>query len=148
MFTAKHHKINNAANDDRIVKTLENRVRFLFYDNKSGKKNIKIPAFFISFVDEKTAKMLKNMLNLKNNIYEYPLKIGNDGYKRSPLFVIIVRDVGQLKNLIVPFFSRAISGNMLKNLDLWIHNIGADPLVPDRYKIISKLYSRGFYGKK
>lgn len=138
----------NKAKKEYVCGFLDGRARFLFYNNKSGGKEVKIPTFLVSSEDRSMVILTKNLLFIRNRVYEHPSKIGRDGYLRRYLAEIIIRDVGQLKNKVVPFFYGTQSKIKRSELHDWIQKIGSDPMVPERYKIISKLYSRGFYNKK
>lgn len=60
---------------------------------------------------------------------------------------IMVRDVGQIKNKIVPLFYGKLNGYKSIQFREWMEVIGTDPDVPDRYKFIYKIYKKGFYDR-
>ncbi len=118
-----------------------------------GKKNDmnkpKIPAFILSMSaqDRELVNLVKESLSIKNKVYEYRPRIRKDNYNRQGMVMLIVRDFGQLKNIIVPFFYKKLVGNKGKQFEEWIENIGSDPDVPKRYRFIHKLYRIGYYDK-
>lgn len=59
----------------------------------------------------------------------------------------MVRDLGQLKNIIVPLLYKRLVGNKGIQFENWIRKIDLDPDVPEGFSIISKLYKSGFYDK-
>jgi len=88
---------------------------------------------------------IKEKLKLSNKIYEYPARKTKDGYVRSPMTMIIIRDLGQLKNTIIPLCYEKLVGYKSKQFHDWINKIGSDPMVPTSYKLVSRLFSSGFY---
>lgn len=97
--------------------------------------------------DKKLIVAIKEKLRLRNRVYEYKPRFRKDGYKRDGMAVLMVRDVGQLKNTIVPLFYKRLVGNKMKQFEDWMEKIGSDPDVPERYKFIYKIYKAGFYDK-
>src|SRR5579862_5763191 len=77
-----------------------------------GHRNCIIPAFILSMSsqDHDLVLNLKNILKIKGCFYEYPPRNQKDGYKRQGKSILIVRDVGQLKNIIVPLFYKKLNG--------------------------------------
>mgnify|MGYP001577791813 CR=1 FL=1 len=108
----------------------------------------KYPAFAIGMHerDEKLLYMVKNTLGLKNRIYNYK-DFHKDGYKRGRKVVLIVREFGQLKNIIIPFFYKRLKGNKGRQFEEWLEKIGTDPEVSESFKFIHKIYKAGFYDK-
>jgi len=96
--------------------------------------------------DVKLIEGVRDWLGLKNKIYAYyPEK--DEFSKRGQQAMLIIRDVGSLKNIIVPTFYNRLVGYKGEQFNNWLEKIGTDPLVPDSYKIIYRLYRLGFYGK-
>lgn len=112
-----------------------------------GMHKRKIPAFVIAMSkrDKDLLTLVKEKLGLRNKVYEYKPRSGKDGYKRDGMAILMVRDVGQLKNIIIPLFYKSLAGNKSKQLEEWIEKIGADPAVPEPYKFIYKLHKWGYY---
>lgn len=114
---------------------------------ESGRK--KLPAFVLAMNkrDKELLAKVKEALGLKNKVYEYGPRFRKDGYKRGGMAVLIVRDFGQLKNIIVPLFYKKLRGNKAKQFEEWLEKIGTDPVVSDTYKFIYKIYKAGFYDR-
>lgn len=119
-----------------------------FTFSSTGKLGKKVPAFCIKMHirDKKLLEMVRNTLGLKNKVYEYNHP-GNDGADRGPGAMLIVREIGNLKNIIVPFFYKRLKGNKGIQFDGWLEKIGSDPFVPDGHKFIYKIYKAGFYDR-
>ena len=119
-----------------------------FTFSTSHKLRRKVPAFALRMHvrDKGLLEIVRDSMGLKNKIYEYDYK-RNDGYKRGPQAILIVREFGQLKNIIVPFFYKRLKGNKGKQFNDWLEKIGADPEVPETFKFIYKIYKAGFYDK-
>lgn len=117
------------------------------HTTRAGEKiKIKIPAFAISMHerDEYLLNLVKNKLKLSNKVYNYR-NTAHDHIIRGRRAVLIVRDIGALKNVIVPLFYKKLIGNKRGQFEEWINKIGADPDVPKLYKILYQLYNCDFY---
>ncbi len=117
-------------------------------------KNLKplIPAFIISMHvrDFELLTLMKEKLDLKNKIYVYklPALVTNKKiYKRGEKAMLIVREIGNLKNIIVPFFYGRLIGNKGRQFNEWLERIGSDPAVPESFKIVYQLHKSGYYIK-
>jgi hypothetical protein len=115
----------------------EGESSFTFSLNKSN--GTKMPSFAIRMHE-------RNKLKLKNKIYKYNYP-GKDGYKRGPTVTLIVREVGNLKNIIVPLFYKKLIGHKALQFEKWMEIIGNDPRVTKPYKFIYFLYENGYYDK-
>lgn len=115
------------------------------FSKSNGRKT---PSFSINMHerDEELLKLVRDTLGLKNKIYNYK-PYSKDGYKRGRKAILIVREIGSLKNIIVPFFYRRLVGNKGRQFEDWIRKIGEDPMVPLKFKIIHSIYIAGFYDK-
>jgi len=91
-------------------------------------------------------KGVRDHLGLKNKIYTYHHP-GKDGYNRAPYVLLIVRDFGSLKNIIIPFFYKKLAGDKGIQFYEWLDKIGIDPMVPESYKLLYKLHESGFYSE-
>ncbi|OGY99666.1 MAG: hypothetical protein A3B13_01260 [Candidatus Liptonbacteria bacterium RIFCSPLOWO2_01_FULL_45_15] len=127
---------------------------FTFCSVKRRKDDIEefrfiIPTFVIGMHERDTNLliMVKNTLKLRNKINTYPPRERKDGYKRGAMSHLVVRDLGQLKNIIVPLFYKKLKGNKGRQFEQWLEKIGNDPAVPDSYKFIYKIYKAGFYDR-
>ncbi len=109
----------------------------------------KLPAFTLAMSnqDNELIKSVKETLGLKNKVYEYKAQERIDRYNRQAMTILIIRDFGQLKNIIVPLFYKRLHGNKGKQFEEWINRIGNDPNVPENYKFIYKIYRDGFYDR-
>lgn len=107
-----------------------------------------MPAFAIKtrVENKELLEAIRDSLGLKNKIYVYNHQ-KMDGYKRRPRAMIIVREFGHLKNIIIPFFYKRLKGNKGKQFNEWLERIGKDPTVPETFKFIYKIYKSGFYDK-
>jgi hypothetical protein len=113
------------------------------FSKSSGRK---IPAFALRMHirDEDLICAIRDTLGLRNRVYVYHYS-GKDGCRRDPQAVLIVREFGQLKNIIVPFFYKRLKGNKGKQFDEWLEKIGSDPEVSKMFKIIHTIHKAGFY---
>lgn len=128
---------------------------FTFSTTKNMKKlpngNIvrtKVPAFAIGIHerDEDLLCLIRDTLKLKNRVYNHKSFQG-DGHKRARKAFLIVREFGQLKNIVVPLFYKKLRGNKGKQFEEWLEKIGNDPAVSENFKFIYKIYKAGFYDK-
>lgn len=132
---------------DYIRGLTEGEGTFTFSTNTSKKR--RVPAFCIKMHarDKKLLELVRDSLGLKNKVYEYE-QSRSDGVKRSRQVFLIIRDIGSIKNVIVPLFYKNLIGNKGKQFEDWIRRIGNDPWIPERFKFIYKLYKSGFYERK
>lgn len=112
----------------------------------------KIPAFLLTMHarDLELVEAIKEKMGLKNKVYVYraPALVTNKKvYTRGQKAMLIVRDFGSLKNIIIPFFYKKLKGNKGKQFEEWLERIGSEPFVPESYKLIYRLYKCGFYDK-
>ena len=135
MDSESDHKIS----DDYIRGLVEGEGTFTFSPSKTKYGRVKIPAFSIKMHirDKALIEKVRDKLGLKNRVYVYHHK-GNDGANRGPQAMLIVREINNLKDVIVPFFYRKLKGNKAKQFDEWIHKIWKDSEVPHSYKLIYK----------
>lgn len=107
------------------------------------------PTFVIGMSqrDDALIENLKYTLGIRNKIYRYKAVSRKDGYKRQGTTRLVVRDVGQLKNIIVPLFYKKLNAYKAKQFEDWLEKIGSDPLVPEEYKFIHKLYKWGYFDR-
>lgn len=115
---------------------------------KNGKR-LKVPAFILqmSQQDKNLVYLVKETMGLRNRIYEYKARATKDLYNRQGMVVLIVRDFGQLKNIVVPFFHKKLIGFKAEQFENWLEDIGNDPNVQERYRFIYEIYKAGFYDK-
>lgn len=115
---------------------------------KNGNR-LKIPAFILqmSQQDRNLVYLVKDKMGLRNRIYEYKPRPRKDPYNRQGMVMLIVRDFGQIKNIVVPFFYKKLIGFKAKQFEDWLENIGNDPDIQENYRFIYKIYKAGFYDK-
>ena len=108
----------------------------------------RLPTFVLTMNerDKNLIEAVRSHFSLKNKVYELgPYK--KDGHNRDAIARLMVRDVGALKNIIVPFFYNKLYGHKGTQFNEWIEAIGSDINVPESYKIIWKLHKSGYYSK-
>ncbi len=108
----------------------------------------KIPAFCIAMNerDRSLIEAMRDHLKLKNRVYIHK-SYQDDGYKRGKRAVLIVRELGSLKNVIMPFFYKKLRGYKAIQFENWVMKIEKDPMVPRSYKILYRLYVAGFWDR-
>lgn len=128
---------------DYIRGILKSKGSFAF-SNVFGKT---LPTFAIQVERDKENLLvdLKKFLNIKERIYYFNEKIGNDGYKRDPYCKIVIRSFGSLKNNIIPFCYKNLDGFRREQFNLWMDKIGLNSNIPEDYKILYKLYKSGYW---
>lgn len=116
-------------------------------NGKSIKK--KLPAFSLqmSMRDKELLCLVRDTLGLRNRIYEYKSWLKKDKYNRQSMTILIVRDLGQLKNIIVPLFYEKLRGYKRIQFLEWIEKMGTDPDVPENYRLIYNMVKTGFYDR-
>lgn len=119
------------------------------YKDINGNKK-KLPAFMLSMSkrDEALINKVKDKLKIRNEVHVYTRKIRRDSYNRQPMAILIIRDLGQIKNIIVPLCYKKLIGNKAKQFEEWIEKIGLDQNVSEPYRIIYKLCKSGFYDRE
>ncbi len=114
-------------------------------ETAAGIVKLKVPAFILSMThaDRELLIEVASSLGLKNKVYAYPSK-------RTPgSAILIVRDLGQLKNVLVPLLRGRLMGEKKAQFEEWILNMSSDPDVPERFRIIPQLTKKGgFYDKQ
>ena len=120
---------------------------FTFCWSGSGSSRQRIPTFSIGMIDKDylLLEKVKTKLGLKNKVYQYSSRKRSDGYSRDGMAILIVRDFGQIKNIIVPLFYKKLIGNKSKQFEDWILAMSKDPHVSKKFKLIPVLYNNGFY---
>jgi hypothetical protein len=90
---------------------------------------------------------VKETLRLRNKIYSYKARVDGPFKHNTGMTTLIVRDFGQIKNIIVPLFYKKLIGNKGLQFEQWIEKMASDPLVPNTFKLIPVLYKNGYYEK-
>jgi hypothetical protein len=116
--------------------------------NKEGgaTKKVKIPAFVLIMHERDTELItaIRDFLSIDKDLYHYgPQR--KDGYNRGGTVRLLVRDLGTLKNVIIPLFYNNLIGYKGRQFGAWLDKIGADPAVPDQYKLLHRLHRTGFF---
>lgn len=145
MLVVKHTTTIMVLTTDYIKGILQSKGSFSF-SNLFGKK---LPTFSIQVEKDKEKLIidLKKFLIIKEPVYYFKEKIGNDGYKRDPYCKLMVRSFGSLKNSIVPFCYKNLNGFRKEQFNHWIEIIGKDDLVPNNYKLLYRLCGSGYWDK-
>ena len=111
-------------------------------------KRVKIPTFAIGMHerDEPLIILVRDTLGLPNKVYNYQ-QSNKDGIQRGRKAFLIVREIGSLKNIIIPLFYNRLIGHKRIQFDKWLQDIREDPMVPAGYDILYRLHKNGYYGK-
>lgn len=138
--------INREISYEYIRGLIEGEGTFTFSPNK--RNNTLTPTFAIRMHirDKELLEKVRDKLKLKNKIYQYNYQ-GKDGSNRGPTGILIVREIVNLKNVIVPLCNKKLIGNKAKSFEGWMEKIEKDERVGKAYKFINKLYKSGFYDK-
>lgn len=134
---------------DYVCGLIEGEGSFMFSSKRgANKEKQKIPTFQLKMnsKNKDLVEGVRDFLGLKNKVYVYENK-AKDKVIRDPYTLLIIRGVGDLKNIIVPFFYNSLAGCKEEEFIGWLERIGEDEAVPERYKIIHRLYKGGFYEK-
>ena len=111
----------------------------------TSKKEL-LPAFVAKLGAEKRGLLIAAVagLGLKNKVYLHkPRKQGS-----RPEAILTIRDLGQLKNKILPVLHSGLFVGKHTMLQDWLWKIENDERVPNRYKILHKLYQGPIYCNK
>ncbi len=126
---------------------------FTFHTRRSAKKGIKtkgrVPAFALSmhWRDTELVEAVRDSMGLKNRVYRFK-SYQRDGHMRGDKVVLVVREFGQLKNIIIPFFYKKLHGYKARQFINWLEKIGTDPTVGENYRLLYRLYKCGFYDRE
>ncbi len=128
--------------------TFHTTPRSLVVDGKVEK--MRVPAFVIRMHerDKPLITAVAEKLGISSDRVSIYGPYRADGHKRGKIVNLAVRDLGTLKNVIIPLFRNKLIGNKAKQFDEWVRIIGEDPRVPEQYKIIYRLSKEGgFYDR-
>lgn len=108
---------------------------------KDSVKKERIPSFQLrmNIRDKDLLEKVRDLLGLKNKIYTYHYP-ESGGIKRGPQAMLIVREMGSLRNIIIPMFTNKLVGYKAKQFEVWVDKIGNDPLVPEGYRFLYSFY--------
>ena len=109
----------------------------------------KIPAFALSMHnrDRDLINSVADKLGLDDMVYTHKSS-QKDGIKRGDKSTLAVRKFSSLKDVVVPFFYKKLSGYKAIQFENWVKNIGEDPDVRESYKLIYRLYKSGYWDKR
>ena len=116
--------------------------------NKKTRNRLKIPTFVIqmNIRDHALIEGVRDCLKLKDKVYTLkPYLL--DGFNRGKTARLMVRDFGELRNIIIPLFYKKFVGYKGQQLIQWLDNIGHDPDVHPNYKVLYILYKSGHFEK-
>ena len=102
----------------------------------------KIPAFILRMHvrDKKLVIAVRDTLKLNDNkIYEYT-------HNKRHYIMLIIRNTGDIKNIIIPFFYKRLKGYKKKQFNQWLEDFNK-PEVAEGYKFIYRLYKNGYYSR-
>lgn len=119
------------------------------YKSPDGKVVRKrIPAFSIGMHerDQELLRKVKNTLGLTNKVYNYQ-PYNRDGYNRGRKAFLIVRDLGSLKNIIIPLFYNKFVGHKAIQFNGWLEQIGTDESVIENFKVLYRLHKNGYFSR-
>lgn len=118
-----------------------------FSHKLSGRK---FPTFYLIMHerDEDLIKGVRDHLGIRKNqrILYGPYKY-KDGINRGAYAKLAVRDFGQMKNIIIPFFYKKLKGYKGRQFAEWLEEMGSDPMMNDGAKLLFKLYKSGYWDK-
>lgn len=116
-------------------------------ENKKGIK-YKIPTFLIQMHerDKNLIEQVKLYLGVKDRVYILNAYT-KDGSNRGKTARLMVRDFGELRDIIIPFFYKKLIGYKENQLVDWLEKIGSDPEIHPDYKVLYNLYKKDYFDK-
>ncbi len=109
----------------------------------------KMPAFALAMHvrDKDLIEAVRDHLGLKSTVYVHKQSVA-DGSNRGLRAALMVRNFGDLKNIIIPFFYGKLKGYKAKQFIEWLEDIGTDPMVAETYKVLHRLYKSGWWDRQ
>jgi hypothetical protein len=144
-----HYRLSN----DYIRGLTDGEGCFTFHTfpvKKAGKvSKQKMPVFTIAMNVRDRWLLLETAeyLGIRSNIYISKPYLG-DGYNRGYGAKFIVRSLAEHKDIIIPFFYKKLAGFKGEQFIKWLEDIGNDPMVAPRYKVLYDLYKSGYWDKE
>lgn len=141
-----HYRLSN----DYIRGLTDGEGCFTFSTNnyrKSGEIiKQKSPAFVIAMHvrDKWLIVETAEHLGIRDNVYIHKPYL-KDGHKRGYVVRFMVRSLDQIRDIIIPFFYKKLAGYKGEQFVKWIEDIGNDPMVAPRYKILYEMYKSGYW---
>ncbi|MBI1974908.1 MAG: LAGLIDADG family homing endonuclease [Parcubacteria group bacterium] len=113
-----------------------------YFDSRpkpGGIGKYKYPAFCLKMHvrDEELVRSVRNMLKL-----EEPVRIYKHGGRHYAM--LIVRNFGDIKNIIIPFFYKKLWGFKADQFKDWLEKFSDPDIRPD-CELIYRLYKKGYY---
>lgn len=139
MLSAKHSNLKEVYSD--IIIDLFNK-RGIYSFSTQGIYKYKVPYFCIKMKKEDiyNLKLIKRELKLKSKIYTYEPARGKDGYTRSATSMLIIRDIGELKDIIIPKSTSVLVGEKRSKFLKWLKQIRSGESVPSGYKLMASMF--------
>lgn len=135
----------NQISQEFIIGLLTQKGSFTFstrtkYNRKRKRSVHKIPTFSLTMnlKNEDLMNTIRNRLKLKNKLYKFTSQ-RIDGRKRNTSITLIVRELGNIERIIIPFFYKKFIGYRTEQFNNWLLAIEKDPLIPFSFK---KIYWR------
>ena len=116
---------------------------FTFSTRREGlfNKKVKIPTFSLKMHvhDKELLIAVRNTLGLKTKIYEY-------NHDRRHYALLIIRNIGDIKDIIIPFFYNKLAGHKATQFSQWLEKFN-EPDIAESYRFIYRLYKNGYYNR-
>lgn len=109
--------------------------------NRLFEKTRKVPAFQLRMHvrDLALVTAVRDTLKLETKVYQYT-------HNKRHYAMLIVRNIGDIKNIIIPFFYKHLRGYKEYQFNRWLEDFNK-PGVADCYKFIYRLYKNGYYDR-
>lgn len=140
---------------DYIRGLVEGEGCFTFYPTLEFQKTsdgrtikLKRPAFVIAMHerDEELLRMLRNTLGVNDSILKSK-PWNKDGIKRGGTARLIVRDIAELRNIVIPFFYNKLYGYKRKQFFEWLEKMNSENTIKES-RYLYRLYKKGFFEEK
>lgn len=139
---------NRKLSYDYVRGLIDGEGTFTFTTSTGRGRRIKVPAFQLrmNIRDRALIESVRDLLKLKNKVYIYHYP-HSGGISRGPQAMLIVREYGAMKNVVIPMFYDKLIGHKAIQFNEWLEKIGRDPLVPESYRLFYRLHKAGFFKK-
>mgnify|MGYP001612629962 CR=1 FL=1 len=149
MFAVEHYFFMNIT-ADYVRGLIDGGGCFTFCKIPQNKRGIKykIPTFSIQ-MHERDAQLIKQVgryLGIRDKVHILNAYI-KDGMNRGKTARLMVRDFGELRDIIIPFFYKNLIGYKGKQLVNWLEKIGNDPEIHPEYKVLYNIYKKDHFNK-
>ncbi len=85
-------------------------------------------------------------LGIRSDIYVNKPYL-KDGYNRGYSAKFVVRSLAEIRDIIIPFFYKKLAGYKGQQFLEWLDEIGKNPEVAERYKVIYEMHKSGYWDK-